>query len=652
MARRISLAIIHGAPAPLPLELPVALRMALEKALEKEAADRYQSMREMVVDLRRLARQQSQLGSPPAVAGSGSRARRVWAVGILLAVLAAVWAIRASSRRAGAPGVVENPLANARFTRLTDFDGAELDAAISPDGRFVAFVSDREGSFDVWLTQVGSGVFRNLTVGKDTAPPATVRTPGFSADGSQIWLGGGPGRRLQLMPLMGGAPRAFLSDRVVNIAWSPDGSRLTYHTRDPGDPLFVADGDGSNARQIFVSPNAGGHNHFPVWSMDGRWILFVSGSPATSQMDLWRIASVGGTPERLTQHDSEVGYPTPIDPRTVVYVARDADGAGPWLWALDVERRITRRVSLGLEKYTSVSAGADGRRLVATVANPTGKLWSVPILDRPADERDAKPFPLPTVNATAPQFAKGSLFYLSSGSAGNGLWRYLDGQAREIWRAAPGRLLEPPAVSPDGARVAVALPRSGKLRMHVLSADGAELQALTDAVDIRGAASWSADQQWIVTGGDDGNGAGLFKIPVDGGVPVRLVGGQALDPVWSPDGTLIVYAGADVGALAPLLAVYPDGTPFGLPAIQVRRGSEGGRARFLPDGTGLIYMQGFGLSQDFWLLELATKRSRQLTRLNHQAAMWSFDVSADGKEIVFDRSRDNSDVVLIDLPPK
>jgi Tol biopolymer transport system component len=647
------LAIIHRPPAPLPVDLPIALRLVIEKALDKEPADRYQAMREMVVDLRRLVRHKSDVAPALPTVTSGDRTGRAWrwAALLMFAALPAVWWISASTRRAAAPAASENPLAKARFTRLTDFEGAELDAAVSPDGKFVAFLSDRDGQFDVWLTQAGSGVFRNLTLGTDRQLPPPLRGPGFSIDSSQIWLGGGTGRRLQLLPLMGGAPRPFLSDRVVNIAWSPDGSRLAYHTRDAGDPLFVADRDGSNARQIFVNPDAGRHNHYPAWSPDGRSLFFVSGNPATSQMDLWRIAAAGGTPERLTQHDNEVLYPTPIDQHTVVYVARDTEGRGPWLWALDVERAATRRVSLGVERYTSVSASADGRRLVATVANPSVSLSSVPILDRPATEDDTKPFLLPTASASAPRFVKGSVFYLSSGGAGNVLWRYNGGEAREIWRATDGALFEQPAVAADGGRLAVALRRGGKLRLHVLSADGAEIGALTDAIDVRGAASWSADSHWIVTGGNDARGPGLFKIPVDGGEPVRLVEGQALDPVWSPDGSLIVYAGANVGTQAPLLAIRPDGTPHDLPLIQVRREGGGSRARFRPDSADLIYMQGTALSQDFWLLDLRTRRTRQLTRFSQSAAMRSFDISEDGKQIIFDRSRDNSDIVLIDLPP-
>jgi hypothetical protein len=61
-------------------------------------------------------------------------------------------------------------------------------------------------------------------------------------------------------------------------------------------------------------------------------------------------------------------------------------------------------------------------------------------------------------------------------------------------------------------------------------------------------------------------------------------------------------------------------------------------------------MQGLLASQDFWLLDLASMKSRQLTRLQNLAAMRTFDVTGDGKEIVFDRLRENSQVVMIDLP--
>ena len=92
----------------------------------------------------------------------------------------------------------------------------------------------------------------------------------------------------------------------------------------------------------------------------------------------------------------------------------------------------------------------------------------------------------------------------------------------------------------------------------------------------------------------------------------------------------------------------PDGTPIKLPKIQLR--VEGERYRFLPGRTAFVYMQGYSPAQDFYLFDLATnKPPRRLTRLSGSDAMRTFDVTPDGKRIVFDRLRDNSDIVLIDL---
>jgi Tol biopolymer transport system component len=132
---------------------------------------------------------------------------------------------------------------------------------------------------------------------------------------------------------------------------------------------------------------------------------------------------------------------------------------------------------------------------------------------------------------------------------------------------------------------------------------------------------------------------------VDGGAPIRLVTGQAVNPVWSPDGNLIVYAGVFMAGQVELRAMRPDGAPVELGHIGVHPGGY----RFTRDGARLAYLPGLQ-STDFWLLDLATKKPRQLTRLSNQGRIQTFDITPDGKEIVFDRLRENSNIVLIDLP--
>ena len=628
--------ILHGDPEPLSEAVPVALRALVAKALEKNPAERYQTMLDMVVDLRRSLREE-----PRATAVKALRWRQwiPWAAAAI-AISFAVWQM---SRPAS--GFI-NPLANAKFTMLTNFPGVEADAAISPDGKFVTFLSDRDGPLDIWLTQAGSERFVNLTQGKWTIGRGLIWHSRFSRDGSDLWFATDP-HGMHFMPLLGGSPRPFLVENAVEAAWSADG-RLVYHTDADGDPMFVADRDGGNARPLF-SETSGRHTHYQTWSLDGNWIYFSAGSMGNQKMDLWRIASSGGQPERLTFHDApRTGFPTPIDSKTLLYVAEDRDGSGPWLWSFDLDARVSQRVAYGIEQYHSIDASADHRRLVATVANPGANLWVVPIQDVPSTERDVRVWEASAVRSLAPRFGGKALFYLSSQGTGDGLWRFEDGNLQEVWKGSDEALLAPAAVSADGKQIALALRRSGKRRLHVASSVGTGMKVLNEDIEVDGAASWSPDGKSIVTGGTDGKGPGLFKVPVEGGKADRLVAGNAQNPVWSPDGALIVYNGGIVSTFAPLEAIRPDGSPVRLPAIRVLQ--QGERFRFLPNGKGLIYMQGDTPAQDFWLLDLATMKSRRLTKFTSGDRMRTFDVAPDGRRIVFDRLRENSNLVLIDLP--
>ena len=364
--------------------------------------------------------------------------------------------------------------------------------------------------------------------------------------------------------------------------------------------------------------------------------------------DLWRIPSMGGVPERLTEEYRDVRFPTPVDSRTVLYVARDEHGLGPWLWAIDVETKARTRVSVGAERYLSVAASSDVRRLVATVAQSTAALWTVPISDDIADEREAKPYASALSRAWAPRFDGETLLYLAAGGSGDGLWRAQSGKAVEIWKASDGVLSDPVAAAPDG-RMAVIIRSRGRARLTIVTRDGAQRRSIADTIDVRGTVAWSPDGNWIVAAGRDPDGPGLFNIPLDGGPPVRLASDQALDPVWSPDGKLIVYAGPLSKGTSPLLAVRPDGRPVNLPPIRVSA-QGGGCVRFLPGGQAVVYLLGPVGKQVFWLFDVATQRTRQLARLPGDATTNSFDITPDGKHIVFDRLREHSDIVMIDLP--
>ena len=219
-----------------------------------------------------------------------------------------------------------NVIAQAQFQTVTDFDGIEQAAAVSRDGQFVAFLSDRDGRMDVWATQVGSGQFHNLTRGSEPElVNPSVRALGFSPDGSFVtfWVrkpdGLGNDISIWAVPTLGGQPKPYL-EGAAEFDWSHNGSRLVYHTAGPGDPLFVSDGSPRlGGRPIFTAP-AGLHCHFPLWAPDGAFIYFVQGS-LPDKMDIWRIPPSGGTPERITSHNGHVSYPVLLNRRTLLYLA-------------------------------------------------------------------------------------------------------------------------------------------------------------------------------------------------------------------------------------------------------------------------------------------------------------------------------------------
>jgi dipeptidyl aminopeptidase/acylaminoacyl peptidase len=367
-------------------------------------------------------------------------------------------------------------------------------------------------------------------------------------------------------------------------------------------------------------------------------------------MDMWRIPSTGGTAERLTNHHSRVAYPAFLDERTLLYTAPRPDGSGSGLYAMDVERRIPHALSFGLEEYASVAASADGRRLVVTVANPTSHLWIAPVSEHVVDDSGVSRFSLPAVRAAAPRFGPGYLLFLSSKGGADGLWKFKDGSDTELWKGAEGAVAAAPAISPDGTQICFVVRDGKEARLHMMAADGTGTRRITESLDVRDAPSWSPDGKWIAVVASEGKEQPLFKVAVDGGAPVRLVGGVNYNPVWSPDGRFIAYSENHGGPTYQLKGVTPEKQPFRLPEATVRAG--GNRYRFLPDGKALVLLQGYIRHQDFWWLDLATGHLRQLTNLRPGFDMKGFDVSRDGKQILFDRFRENSDVVLIDLPTR
>ncbi len=543
-----------------------------------------------------------------------------------------------------------NPLAGAKFSRLSDFAGSEQAAAISPNGRVVAFLGTRDSVVDAWVGEIGGAGYRNVTQG--AFPQLTnpsIRTLGFSADSSlvSIWTRRGDGTQPQdvsiyAAPIAGGMLRPYLAD-AAEYDWSRDGRWLVFHTTAPGDPLFVRDRGAAAARAVYVA-TAGIHCHYPLWSIDGAFIYFVRGMPP-NDWDIWRIRPSGAGLERLTHHNARVTYPVMLDRQTLVYLATDPDGSGPWMYGLDVERPVPHRLTAGLETYSSLAASADGMRLVATTANPRNSLWRLRLDEKMPNVGNPT---LVSASALTPRFGPGFLVFVSARGGAPGIWTLTRGTMRELWHDANVHITGAPTVSPDGSRIAFTVEDGARARLLAMDKDGSHLTLLTDSLKLQGNPAWSPDGRSVVSAALRDGEPRLTRIFLNGDPPVAMLGEYSMDPVWSPDGRFIVYSGPDIGTTLPVRAAAADGRPYAIPNLMLTRGAR--RLVMLKDGSALIVLRGDIGHKDLWALDLKGGGERQLATLPPDFTVNDFDVAPDGSELIVSRVDSNSEAALIERP--
>jgi Tol biopolymer transport system component len=588
--------------------------------------------------------------APTLRAASPSRAR--WRFVLLLAAVGIVVAAGVIWRLERTEYFWSNPLAGARFQPVTDFDGLEEAAAISRDGRLVAFLSDKEGRMDVWITQVGSGEFHNLTRGRIAGlTNSSIRTPGFSPDNALVtfWVrvpnsSNGESIGVWAIPTLGGEPRPYL-DGVAEFDWSHDGSRLAYHTPGPGDPLFITNGEVVSTSPILSAP-AGLHSHFPLWAPDETVLYFVRGS-LPDKLDIWRIRSTGGVPERITTHNTHVSHPVFIDRRTLMYLASDSEGSGQSLYSIDTERHIPHRLTFGLDLYTSLASSADGHRLVATIATPKRTLWRLRLDDSATKVSNVAQISLTTTSGFSPRLGPGYLLYVFTNGTGESISKLRDGVSTELWRGEGAQVIGSPAISSDGRQIAFSVRLHGHSLLYAMDDDGKNARVLTGSLDLQGAPAWAPDGRSIITGANDHGVCHLFRVQLGNHSSTSFVREYSVDPTWSLDGQFLLYSGPDIGTMFSVKGVEADGAPYPLPDLTLSRGSR--HLALIHGGRKLVLLRGDLQHKDLWLRDLDTGTERQLTELPSDFDIRDFDVSPDGHEIVLERVQDHSNVVLLDL---
>jgi hypothetical protein len=276
----VAYAIVHTEPEPLSAlrtGVPLELDRITAKCLAKDPAERYQHAADLTTDLRAAAKQ------PPILPRVKGKPPKPWAW--LMAGAAAASLVWALATWTQTPRNTTLP-ASASIRQITSYTGTERDAAISPDGRYFAFVSELGGQPDIWVRQVSGGDPVQLT--RDAAAEEDLV---YAPDGESIYYTSS-GSIWRIGALGGSPSKVVESGRGPSL--SADGSRLAFLR---GQDILIARSDGSGETNVGT---ARGFAARASLSPDGRRIAFTEGALLFDMIKLYVVDIDGGQPRWLS----------------------------------------------------------------------------------------------------------------------------------------------------------------------------------------------------------------------------------------------------------------------------------------------------------------------------------------------------------------
>jgi eukaryotic-like serine/threonine-protein kinase len=403
-------AILHKQPTEvvrLNAAVPAELERIIGKAMEKDRDLRYHTAQDLRTDLKRLRRDTSsgKLVQPDsgtadtvrtrgvasessrfAVALSAKTSRNKWvsvgiAVGVVL-LLGSALIYRKQFRRGG---LAEKGFHDLKITSLSS-SGDVVSSQISPDGKYLAYVSSSRGKYSLWVRQIE-------TASAVLVVPSTVdllKDPTFSADGIylnyEVFQRGRVHGSIYTIPTLGGTARLLIDPADSSVSFSPDGSQLAYTLFEEGAgdlKIMVANGDGSRGRLIASGKAVGIAVEFTGvrWSPDGKRLAFVQTdaddpgglAASVSEVDLatGKVSRMAGSRWRSIR-----GLTWLPDGSGLLLAALNKSGSPDQLWLVAYPGGERRRLSNDLMTYESVSVSADGKSIIGTQWDTSGALWA------------------------------------------------------------------------------------------------------------------------------------------------------------------------------------------------------------------------------------------------------------------------------------
>ncbi len=445
--------------------------------------------------------------------------------------------------------------------RVTVHRARDVYPRFSPDGRWIAFSSDRQGNLDVYVVAAEGGVPRQLTFHS-----ADDTVLGWTPDSKAVLFASNRGEdftgKLYTVSLEGGLPRNVGADMGVWASYSPDGTKLALNRH--GQVYWRKYYRGANQTDVWVMDLAAkrftrltdfdGLDSWPMWARDG-FIYFVSDREGGGLTNLWRVPEKGGGAEPVTTFKTgDVRWPAMSADGRVIMFEHDFG-----VWKLDVASRRATPISLQISAETQDNL-VESRTFNSEV-----------------DDYDLEP------SGRRIAFSVyGEVFTAPTGEGD--LTQITDGPSRD----------RDVQYSPDGKLVAYVSDRSGREEIYVAAPDGSgEAQQVTNIDALKLSFAWSPDSKAIAFVSSDNT---LRKYELESRRTIDLVSsryGTIGAPVWSPDGQWVAYAKPDEVRTTDIYLVPASGGDERRVTFDSYSDAQ---PRFAPNGEKLYFIrtEGFG----------------------------------------------------------
>ncbi|HEX8186281.1 MAG TPA: biopolymer transporter Tol, partial [Blastocatellia bacterium] len=397
--------------------------------------------------------------------------------------------------------------------RITVHKARDVSPRFSPDGRWIAFSSDRNGNLDIFIIPSEGGTAKQLTFHS-----ADDLVLGWTPDSREVLFSSQRGEdfagKLYTVGLDAGIERNAGADMGIYASYSPDGKKLAINRK--SQAYWRKYYRGSNQSDVTVMDIAAkkftditdfnGMDTWPMWGFDGH-IYFVSDREGNGLTNIWRAPESGGKAERVTSFKTgDVRWPSISADGKVIMFEHDFG-----VWKLDVASRKVTPIKLDIAAETQEN------------------LNEVRDFNSQVDDYDLAP------SSRRITFSIHGEIFTAPTDEGD-LRQLTDSPARD----------KNPVYSPDGKSVAFVSDRSGREEIYIISSDGAgQPQKITDLDTLKFSYAWSPNSKELAFTSSDNK---LRKYNIESKQTAELASskfGTIGQPIWSPDGKWITYSKAD-----------------------------------------------------------------------------------------------------------